>query len=178
MHNSRHPKRYRTLLAGTAVVPIVALAIAGCGGGSNSSSAASPPVNGGGGGTVDVANGNLGQILVDSQGRTLYLFKKDSGKTSACSGACATNWPPLRANGKPTAGSGATASAIGTIARSDGKPQVTYNGHPVYLFSGDQKAGDTTGQGITAFGAAWFVLSPAGQQVSTPAPAPSSGNPY
>ena len=58
-----------------------------------------------------VKNSGLGQILVDSKGDTLYLFKKDSGTTSECSGGCATDWPPLRASGKPTVGSGATASA-------------------------------------------------------------------
>ena len=83
--------------------------------------------------TVDVANSGLGKILVDSQGRTLYLFKKDSGTKSACTGACASAWPPLRANGKPTVGGGANASMVGTTTRSDGKPQVTYNGHPLYL---------------------------------------------
>ena len=116
--------------------------------------------------TVGVANSGLGKILVDSQGRTLYLFQKDSGTKSACTGACASGWPPLRASGKPTVGSGANASMVGTTTRSDGKPQVTYNGHPLYLFQGDQKPGDTNGQGINAFGAAWFALSPAGNKVS------------
>jgi predicted lipoprotein with Yx(FWY)xxD motif len=113
-----------------------------------------------------VGKTGLGTILVDSQGRTLYLFKKDSGTTSACTGACAGAWPPLRANGKPTVGSGVSASKIGTTARSDGKPQVTYNGHPLYLFVKDTKPGDTNGQGVTAFGAGWFALTAAGNQAS------------
>jgi len=79
---------------------------------------------------------------------------------------CAVNWPPLRANGKPTLGSGANASLVGTTMRSDGKPQVTYNGHPLYLFTGDQKAGDTNGEGINAFGGLWYAVSPSGNQVS------------
>jgi predicted lipoprotein with Yx(FWY)xxD motif len=159
-----------TFLAGAAVVPLVALAVAGCGGGGgggNASASTAPPKTASGqSATVGVANSGLGNILVDSQGRTLYLFKKDSGTKSACFGACATAWPPLRASGKPSVGSGANASMVGTTKRSDGKPQVTFNGHPLYLYQGDNKAGDTNGQGITAFGGGWFALSPAGNQVS------------
>ena len=103
--------------------------------------------------TVGVANSGLGNILVNSNGRTLYLFQKDSGMKSACSGACASAWPPVRANGKPTVGGGANASLVGTTARSDGEPQVTYNGQPLYLYQGDQKPGDMNGQGLTGFGA-------------------------
>jgi predicted lipoprotein with Yx(FWY)xxD motif len=116
--------------------------------------------------TVRVADSRLGRILVGSQGRTLYLFKADAGNMSACFGACAAAWPPLLAKGKPTAGTGVTASKLGTITRSGGSRQVTYNGHPLYLFIQDQKPGQTTGQAVTAFGAAWFALSPAGQQVT------------
>jgi predicted lipoprotein with Yx(FWY)xxD motif len=111
-------------------------------------------------------NSKLGNILVDSQGRTLYLFQKDSGTTSSCTGACAAAWPPLRVNGQPSVGSGANASMVGTTTRSDGNPQVTYNGHPLYLYAGDQEPGDTNGQGLTAFGGGWCAVSPAGNQVS------------
>jgi predicted lipoprotein with Yx(FWY)xxD motif len=124
--------------------------------------------------TVGVASSNLGDVLVDAQGRTLYLFGADTGTTSACSGACAVNWPPLVASGTPTIGNGAKASLVGTSTRSDGKQQVTYNRHPVYLFAGDQKAGDTNGQGVNAFGGSWFALTAAGSQVS--ASAPSGGS--
>ena len=116
--------------------------------------------------TIGAANTGLGQILVDSNGRTLYLFKKDNGTKSACSGACAGAWPPVRADGKPTVGAEADASQVGTARRSDGKPQVTYNGHPLYLYRGDQRPGDTTGQGSTGFGAPWYVLSPAGSEIT------------
>ena len=95
------------------------------------------------------------------------MFKADVGTKSACAGACATAWPPLLATGKPTAGTGLTASKLATITRSDGTQQVTYNGHPVYLFIKDKKPGQTTGQGVTAFGAAWYALTPAGNQIST-----------
>ena len=157
--------RLITFLPGAAAIPLVALAVAGCGGGATASPAP-PKTASGSAATVGVANTGLGKILVDSKGRTLYLFQKDSGTTSTCAGACASDWPPLMANGKPTAGSGASASMLGTDTRSDGKPQVTYNGHPLYLYQGDQRPGDTNGQDVTAFGAVWFALSPAGIQVS------------
>jgi predicted lipoprotein with Yx(FWY)xxD motif len=155
-----------TFLAALAALPLVALTFAACGGGGQSASAARPTTGSGAPATLGVANGNLGRTLVNSQGRTLYLFQKDSGMTSACTGACATNWPPLRVNGKLTEGSGADPALVGTITRSDGKPQVTYNGHPLYLFAGDQKAGDTNGEGVNAFGGSWFALDSAGNQVS------------
>ncbi|MGH3340584.1 MAG: COG4315 family predicted lipoprotein [Propionibacteriaceae bacterium] len=159
-------------LAGAAALPLVALAVAGCGGGSSSNNSASaatapPKTTSGQPATVGTASGgNLGTILVDSQGRTLYLFEKDSGTKSACFGACATNWPPLRDSGKSTAGSGLNASLLGTTPRSDGKPQVTYNGHPLYTFVMDTSPGQTNGQGVTAFGGSWFTLNSAGNQVT------------
>jgi predicted lipoprotein with Yx(FWY)xxD motif len=169
------------LLAGAAVLPLVTLAVAGCGGGGddgNASAATGSRTASGQTATVGTASeGNLGSILVDAQGRTLYLFEKDSGTKSACFGACATNWPPLRATGKPTAGSGLTASLLGTTPRSDGKPQVTYNGHPLYTFVMDQKPGDTNGQGVNAFGGSWFTVSSAGNQVTAqPATTSTTGS--
>ena len=164
-----------TYLAGAGALLLTSLVLAGCGsGGSNSSGSSAPPKTASGQpATFGVTNGGLGKILVNSQGRTLYLFGKDSGTTSACTGACAGNWPPLRANGKPTLGTGADASLVGTIQRADGKPQVTYNGHPLYLFKGDKQPGDTNGEGLTAFGGTWYVLSSSGNQVV--AQSPSSG---
>jgi predicted lipoprotein with Yx(FWY)xxD motif len=166
-----------TFLANAAVIPLVALTVAACGGGGGggggAATAASPKTSTGASATVGAANSSLGSILVDSTGRTLYLFRADVGTKSACSGACATAWPPLLATGMPTAGTGLTASKLGTITRSGGNHQVTYNGHPLYLFLKDTKAGQTNGQGVTAFGAAWFALTPSGNQAS--APASSSG---
>jgi predicted lipoprotein with Yx(FWY)xxD motif len=164
-----------TFLASVGVIPIAALAIAACGGGGNAATAATPKTSSGASATVGVANSGLGSILVDSTGRTLYLFKADVGAKSACTAACATAWPPLLANGKPTAGTGLTASELGTITRSGGNRQVTYNGHPLYLFIKDQKPGQTTGQGVTAFGAPWFALTPAGTQDSAPASSSAGG---
>jgi predicted lipoprotein with Yx(FWY)xxD motif len=124
-----------TFLADAAAIALTALAAVGCGGGGATAASGHPA-------TIGTANeGNLGTILADSKGRTLYLFQKDSGTKSSCFGACASAWPPLRANGKSTVGSGAIASKAGTTTRSDGKQPVTYNGHPLDLFAGDEKAG-------------------------------------
>jgi predicted lipoprotein with Yx(FWY)xxD motif len=187
------PRKPFTLLGTAAVIPLAALAVVGCGGGSSSANAAPahpktaphPKAAARHVPTVRVATTRLGKILVDSRGRTLYLFTKDSGTKSACSGACATAWPPLRASGKATAGSGAKASLVRTTARS----QVTYNGHPLYTFIKDTKSGATNGEGLTAFGGHWFAVSPAGKQISShsskspsgsssaPAPAPAPAAP-
>jgi len=161
-----------TLLAGVAAVALAAIAAGGCGGGGYGDSAAttSPTAASGHNATIGAASeGELGTILVDSKGRTLYLFGSDSRSKSTCLGACAGIWPPLRAAGKPTVSGRANTSLVGTTTRADGKPQVTYNGHPLYLYAGDEKAGDIRGQGLTDFGASWYVLSPGGQQVSSQA---------
>jgi predicted lipoprotein with Yx(FWY)xxD motif len=159
----------------TAAVLVVSLAAAGCGssdnGGGNSSSksgaAGTPPKTANGqAATIGVENSSLGKILEDTKGRTVYLFQKDKGTKSACTGACASAWPPVRVSGKPVVGTGASASQVGTTKRSDGGRQVTYNGHPLYTYTGDQSPGDTNGQGLNAFGGGWFALSPAGNQVS------------
>jgi predicted lipoprotein with Yx(FWY)xxD motif len=103
--------RTRLLLLGSALaLPLIAIAIAGCCGGDDNATA-NPPVSGA---AVKVRNSKLGKVLVDEQGRTLYLFEKDTGPKSTCSGACASAWPPLRTNGKPKAGAGVTASLLGT----------------------------------------------------------------
>jgi predicted lipoprotein with Yx(FWY)xxD motif len=173
--------RHIRFLAGVAAVPLIALGVAACGGGGNGATAAtkSSTTASGRPATVGTANvGSLGKILVDAQGHTLYLFRKDSGTKSSCFGACASAWPPLRATGKPTVGSGAKASMSGTTPRSDGKPQVTYDGHPLYRYTADQKPGDATGQGLDAFGAAWLAVSPAGNQVSGKATSSGGGGGY
>jgi predicted lipoprotein with Yx(FWY)xxD motif len=170
-------KRFITLLAGGAVLVLAALAVAGCGGGGSSGGSSGPPTTASGkSATVGVSNEGLGNILVNSQGRTLYLFSRDTGTTSECSGACAVNWPPLQAAGKPTIGSGAKASLISTTTRSDGTRQVTYNDHPLYLFANDTKAGNTNGEGLNAFGGSWFAVSPAGNEIQ--APSSGGGNGY
>jgi predicted lipoprotein with Yx(FWY)xxD motif len=116
-------------------------------------------------GTVATTSSPLGTILVDGRGRTLYVFEKDTRGKSACSSACAAEWPPLIARGEPTAAGGAQGSLLGTTRRGDGTRQVTYSGHPLYRFTGDTRAGQTAGQGLQDFGAGWFVVSPEGQKV-------------
>jgi predicted lipoprotein with Yx(FWY)xxD motif len=125
---------------------------------------------------VDVSqNATLGSFLVDSKGMTLYLFTKDTPNTSACYSGCEKAWPPLLTNGAPTAGTGVTASMLGTTVRTDGTTQVTYNGFPLYYWAKDKVAGDTTGQGVQNV---WYVIDPAGKSVVVVAPtaaATSSG---
>jgi predicted lipoprotein with Yx(FWY)xxD motif len=128
-------------------------------------SASETPASGGGGETeVESEDSALGTILVDADGNTLYVFLQDTGDTSTCTGSCAGTWPAFVAKGKVKAGGGGDvdASLLGTTKRDDGTMQVTYNGHPLYHFSGDQAAGDTNGQGI---GSIWFVVSPAGDAI-------------
>lgn len=158
-----------TLFLGVAVV----LLVAGCGGGGDSGS------EGGGSGAEQVSNselppiavvsagrvGDLGGVLVDSEGRTLYDFDKDkrtlySAKSSACYGACEKNWPPLLTGGEPEAKGRAMRSKMSTLKRKDGSLQVTYYGHPLYTYTGDKKPGEANGNGVKAFGGQWYALHP------------------
>jgi predicted lipoprotein with Yx(FWY)xxD motif len=100
--------------------------------------------------------------------RAVYLFEKDTGTTSSCYGACAGTWPPVLTTGSPLTGSGATASLLGTAKRTDGTTQVTYAGHPLYYFAGDQNPGDISGEGSQSFGAGWDLIAPAGKKVEKP----------
>jgi predicted lipoprotein with Yx(FWY)xxD motif len=102
----------------------------------------------------------LGKILVDGDGRTLYMFTKDTKDTSNCYDKCEVAWPPLLQTDMPTVGDGVDASLLGTTTRKDGTLQVTYNGMPLYYYIKDQAPGDTTGQGV---GGVWYVLSPDGK---------------
>ena len=116
--------------------------------------------------TVKVRNTKLGKIVVDGPARTLYLFEKDKNGKSKCSGACATNWPPLLTKGKPKASGSVKASKLGTTKRSDGTTQVTYGGHPLYTFIADKsKPGSTKGEGLDAFGAEWYVVGTNGKKI-------------
>jgi predicted lipoprotein with Yx(FWY)xxD motif len=156
-----------------ALTALVALAVVLLRPGASDAAGAAGPV-------VSTASTSLGRILVDSRGRTLYLFEKDRNGKSACAGQCATFWPPLIASGKPVAGAGIKASLLGTTKRADGRMQVTYNHHPLYTFAKDTKPGQTSGEEVNAFGASWYVVSPAGAKVAkssaksggAPAPAP------
>jgi predicted lipoprotein with Yx(FWY)xxD motif len=117
------------------------------------------------GAAIDVRSTALGRTLVDAKGRTLYLFEADKPNVSNCSGACLSIWPPLTSGAKPQAKGGVLAAKIGTISSTGGKEQVTYGGHPLYYYVGDQKPGDTKGQGLNQFGAEWYVLAPTGNKI-------------
>ena len=149
---------------------VVALVVVACGGSSSGGGAyggAKPAAakDSGTAASVGLGNTKLGKILVDGKGQTLYLFEKDTGTSSTCDGGCASAWPPLTTTGKPTAGAGVIASKLGTTKRADGSTEVTYNGHPLYTYAGDQAPGQTTGQAIDQFGAEWYVLTRSGKSV-------------
>ena len=113
--------------------------------------------------TVKTHKGKLGTYLVDSKGRTLYMFTPDKTKKSTCTGECIAAWPALETTGKPKASGSAKASLLGTSKRSDdGKLQVTYKGHPLYYFANDKKAGDTKGEDLVD---KWYVVSPSGKKI-------------
>lgn len=113
---------------------------------------------------VKLRNSKLGRILVNAQGRTLYLFLEDGGGKSSCYGPCVRVWPPaLVADAAPRAGPGLIARKLSTVARRGSKlRQLVYNGHPLYTTDADAEPGDTNGQGV--FGT-WFAMSAAGKQV-------------
>jgi predicted lipoprotein with Yx(FWY)xxD motif len=120
------------------------------------------------GSVVKLQQSSLGQILADSHGRTLYLWAHDKHHKSTCYGACAAYWPALITHGKPKAVGGARQALLSTTRRRDGRLQVMYHGHPLYRFSGDTKAGETSGEGLTDFGGRWDPVSAAGLAVKGP----------
>jgi predicted lipoprotein with Yx(FWY)xxD motif len=153
-----------------ALLATAALFGAACGGSGKSS----PPTSSNS--TVATADTDVGSILVDRSGDTLYLFEKDSGGASSCAGACAKAWPPYTAKGAALhPGPGVKAALLKSMTRADGTKQLTYDGHPLYTFSGDSKAGDIAGQGSQAFGAHWYVVSPDGSAIQKAAPSGHMG---
>lgn len=167
-----------------ALLAVLAVVVAGCGdsdssssggayggkggGGSSGNSTASSetkPAPSGGDGIVSAAKvGDLGTVLITSQGLTLYDFHKDKGGTSSCYGACAGAWPPLLTEGNPQAQGAAERSMLGTTKRKDGTLQVTYNGWPLYTYVADKAPGEANGNDIDQFGAEWYALQPNGQE--------------
>jgi predicted lipoprotein with Yx(FWY)xxD motif len=122
------------------------------------------------GGTTIVSLGNagdLGMVLVNSQGMTLYDFRKDQGTESSCYGACEGFWPPLVTKGEPQPSNGTDASLMGTTERKDGSLQVTYAGHPLYTFVEDTKPGEANGNNLDKFGGEWYALSEEGEEPTT-----------
>ena len=159
--------------AGLAALALIAAACTA--GGSTSSgagaygagpaSSASPPAAA----VVELRGSRLGQMLVDGQGRSLYLFEADQAGMSACNAACASAWPPYLSDGAPKAGNGVAGGQLGTTVRADdgGGTQVTYHGHPLYYYVGDSEPGDTAGQGLNQFGAKWYVVAASGDRITT-----------
>ena len=173
------PVRFGALVA-------VALTAAACGssGGSSSSSTgaqagASASASASGSAMVITTKaGSAGTFLTNGSGRTVYLWAKDGMGSSACSGACTALWPPVTTGGSPTVSGSAKASDLGTITRSDGAKQVTYDGHPLYYYAGDSSTGQINGQGTDSFGAKWWLVAPAGTSITSSgsgtAPSPSA----
>jgi predicted lipoprotein with Yx(FWY)xxD motif len=166
---------------GVAGLAALALTVSACGssGSSSSGTVANTPAAGSSssaapatasGSTVTEKTIGSQQVVVDSSGMTLYWFAIDTPTKSNCSGQCATFWPPVK--GPVTAGSGVTGT-LGTITRSDGTKQATYDGHPLYTYVGDKSPGQATGNGKNLSGGLWWEMTVSG---STPPAAASGGN--
>jgi predicted lipoprotein with Yx(FWY)xxD motif len=185
--------RFRTIAAAALVG--VSLLVAACGSSSSSSTTSSaaaapaPPATSSSGSSasatavsIGTAKGADGTYLTGASGRALYLWDADTMSKSNCSGGCASAWPPLTTTATPVASGGVKAADLGTITRSDGSKQVTYDGHPLYYFAGDPGPGTTTGQGSDEFGAKWWLVATSGTAIthsaSSASSSSSSSNPY
>ena len=170
------PARLATGVGGAVAVAVLAAA---CSSGTSSSTGAAAPASSAASAPSSAASGSASGAMViktasssgdtfltDGTGRAVYLWAKDTGGTSACSGACAGAWPPVTTTGSPTASGSAQASDLGTITRSDGTKQVTYDKHPLYYFAGDSGPGTASGQGSDNFGAKWWLVAPSGSDVT------------
>ncbi len=162
----------------TRWLPVTGLMVvlAGCGSSSSNASSSTGSTSAGGAvqgivSSVASISSKYGQILASSSGYTYYMFEPDTAKTSACYGACATVWPPVTvaSGASPETTGGVNKSLIGTITRTDGSKQITYDGHPLYTFTGDSGPKLTNGQGINHFGGYWYVIAVSGQPVTVAA---------
>jgi predicted lipoprotein with Yx(FWY)xxD motif len=151
-----------------AAVAALAIVLSACGGGGDDqgsgATATTAAAQQAAEGTVAVANTGLGEVLVDVKGRTLYVFTKDKGDQSVCSGKCAVAWPALTVTGAATPGTGVEASLLSTSKQANGSSQVTYGGKPLYYFAGDKAPGDTKGQGLNGV---WWVVKGDGSLVQS-----------
>lgn len=171
---NRMPKPAR-LAAGAGGAVGVALLAAACSSAGSSTAASSPsaPASGTAGSAsasgntvITTGSSSAGTVLTNGSGRAVYLWAKDTGDMSQCTGACMGAWPPVTTTGAVTAAGSAKPSDLGTITRSDGTKQVTYDGHPLYYFAGDTGAGTASGQGSDNFGAKWWLVAPSGSDVT------------
>jgi predicted lipoprotein with Yx(FWY)xxD motif len=157
--------RSRWWLSAALTVPLVLLAA--CGSGSSSSAPSSSS-------GLKTAKTSMGTVLTNAKGFTLYWFSLDTSATSRCSGACASAWPPVA--GPVSAASGVSLSGkLATITRSGGSKQETYNGHPLYTFSGDSGPGKTGGNGISGYGGTWHAVTTSGAVAPASSPSSSGG---
>jgi len=152
----------------------VALLAAACGSSASSSSSTAAPTGAPAGASsassaavISTGSSSGGKFLTNGSGRAVYMWVKDGHDQSACTGACASTWPPVTTTGAATASGGAVAADLGTITRSDGTKQVTYDGHPLYYYVGDTGSGTVNGQGSTGYGAYWWVLAPSGSPITS-----------
>jgi predicted lipoprotein with Yx(FWY)xxD motif len=160
-----------------AAAGLLAAACSSAAGTSGSSAPASSGTSAGSAtGTVIATQAGSGGTFLTEGGRTVYLWVKDGMNKTTCTGACASAWPPVMDKGQLTASGGAKAADLGTIARPGGGKQVTYNGHALYFFAGDSSAGQTSGQGSDSFGAKWWLVAPAGSQITASDTAASSSS--
>ena len=149
---------------------LAALLLAACGGSSDGTAAgtaSTPSVAPGA--LLGTASSSVGAVLVDAQGKTVYVFAADSPGHSNCTGSCLTYWPPVPAPTTLPTASGDVTASVGVLKRSDGTRQLTVNGWPVYTYTGDTAPGTTTGQGVNASGGLWWVVSPSGDQITSTA---------
>jgi predicted lipoprotein with Yx(FWY)xxD motif len=175
MENSMKPLRpTRTLALAITLTAVAAVLVAAAQADTSSQSHARAAT----GAQVALRKTTLGTVLVDSRGRTLYLFEKDTNAMSRLPAAGVSYWPPLTSHGTPHAGKGVNQSMLGLTATRNGVRQVTYAGHPLYTFVGDKQAGQTTGEGLNNFGAGWYVLAANGKKVEPAAPGGTSAGGY
>ena len=147
-----------------AAVAALAIVLSACGGRGDDQGSGATATTAAAEGTVAVASTGLGEVLVDAKGRTLYVFTKDKGDQSVCSGKCAVAWPALTVTGAVTPGTGVEASLLSTSKQANGSSQVTYGGKPLYYFAGDKAPGDTKGQGLNGV---WWVVKGDGSLVQS-----------
>ena len=170
---------------GAAGLAAAALIVSACGSSASSSAASgntpaaqgsSPAAASSGGTTLTAKTIGGKQVLVNSQGFTVYWFAPDTATTSKCTGSCATYWPPVK--GPATAGSGVTGT-LATITRSDGTTQATYNGHPLYTYAADTAPGQDKGNGLNVSGGLWYNVPVSGNAApAATSSAKSSGGGY
>lgn len=163
------------MLAGAAAV---VCAVTACGSsssstaGSGGSGSAAPAAGGSVLGTTTIAGAT---VLTNARGLTLYWFVPDTPTTSNCNGSCATYWPPVK--GPVSGGTGVTGT-LGTITRSDGSTQATWNGHPLYTYVSDTAPGQAKGNNLNVSGGVWHEVTLTGTQAPASSPSAQGGNGY